>query len=179
MTSGGSSGPIGRAAYDEAFPRVSDALTLYVWRRPTFHLTRWAAAAGLPVPVLTFLEAVLAVLVFWLFWHGHYWPGLLGAVAVMLLSIVAKMLARLTHAAVSANRLRIAVEIVHPLFWWWAWERGLAAYGRPLEPIYATMVVWVVVGGTIAIRVIETLALHRFNGMEIHGWSAPHAIPTS
>jgi hypothetical protein len=120
--------------------------------------------------MLTLLEAVLAVLVFWLFWHGHYWPGLLGAVAVMLLSLVAKMLARLTHAPASANRPRVAIELVHPLLWWWAWERGLAAYGRPLEPVYATMVVWVVVGGTIAIRVIETLALHRFNGMEIHAW---------
>jgi hypothetical protein len=170
MTSGGSSGQIGRAAYDEAFPRVSDALTLYVWRRPTFYLTRWAAAAGIPVPVLTLLEAVLAVLVFWLFWHGHYWLGLLGAVAVMPVGVGAMMAARLSHAPGSANRLRLTVELVHPLLWWWAWERGLVAYGRPLEPVYATMVVWVVVGGTIAIRVIETLALHRFNGMEIHAW---------
>jgi hypothetical protein len=80
------------------------------------------------------------------------------------------MLARLTHVAVWENRVRIAVEVLHPLLWWWAWERGLAAYGWPLEPVYATMVLWVVVGGTIAIRVIEALALHRFNGMEIHAW---------
>ena len=32
------------------------------------------------------------------------------------------------------------------------------------------MVLWVVVGGTIAINVIEGLALQRFNGMEIHAW---------
>jgi hypothetical protein len=170
MTSAESSGPIGRAAYEEAFPRTGDALTLYLWRKPAFQLTRWAAAAGVPVLVLTLLEAVLALLVFWLFWHGHYWLGLLGAVAVMPVSVAAMMLARLCHAPASANRLRVAVEIVHPLFWWWAWGRGLAAYGRPLEPVYATMVLWVVVGGTVALRVIEALALHRFNGMEIHAW---------
>jgi len=31
-------------------------------------------------------------------------------------------------------------------------------------------VLWVAVGGTIAIGGIETLARHRFHGMEIHAW---------
>jgi hypothetical protein len=170
MTSAESSGTIGRAAYEEAFPRVSDALTLYLWRMPAFTLTRAAAVARVPAAVLTLLEALLAGLVFLLFWNGRYWPGLLVALAVMLVSVAGMMLSRLTHAPVWANRLRIAVEIVAPLSWWWAWEHGLAAYGRPLEPVYATMVLWVVVGGTVALRAIEALALHRFNGMEIHAW---------
>jgi hypothetical protein len=32
------------------------------------------------------------------------------------------------------------------------------------------MVLWVVVGGTIAIRAVEALAQLRFNGMELHAW---------
>ncbi|MEP6982686.1 MAG: hypothetical protein ABI853_03470 [Sphingomicrobium sp.] len=172
MTSAESSGTIGRAAYEKAFPRVSDALTLYVWRSPAFVVTRAAAAAaaGIPAITLTLLEALLAGLVFLLFWTGRYWPGLLVALAVMLVSVAGMMLSRLGHAPVWANRLRLAVEVVAPLSWWWAWAHGLAAYGRPLEPVYATMVLWVVVGGTVALRAIEALALHRFNGMEIHAW---------
>ena len=169
MTSAGSSGPVGRAAYDEAFPPVIDALTFTVWRRLAFPLTRWAAAAGVRTSVLVVLEALLAVLVFWLFWHGRYWLGLAVAVAVMIVSVAAMMLARLTHAPALENRLRIAIEVVHPLTWWWAWGHGLGAYGRPLEPVYATMVLWVVVGGTIALNVTEAVAVHRF-GMEIHAW---------
>jgi hypothetical protein len=170
MTSAESSGAIGHAAYEKAFPRVSDALTLYLWRRPAFAVTRGAAAAGFPAAAVTLLEALLAGLVFLLFWNGRYWHGLLVALAVMLVSVAGMMLSRLTHTPAWANRLRIAVEIVAPLFWWWAWVHGLATYGRPLEPVYATMVLWVVVGGTVALRVIEALVLHRFNGMEIHAW---------
>jgi hypothetical protein len=170
MTSAGTSRAITRAAYDEAFPRVSDALTLYVWRGPAFGLVRWAAAAGLPAAAAIVLEALLAILVFALFWHGRFWAGLVVSVLVMAVSVVAITLSRLRHAPRATNQLRVAVDVLYPLLWWWGWEHGLAAYGRPLEPIYATMVLWVVVGGTIAIRVVEGLAVHRFNGMEIHAW---------
>src|SRR5205814_4184051 len=105
-----------------------------------------------------------------LFWKGHYWFGLIAALAVMLLSVVAMMLSRLAKTATWADRTRIAVEALVPLLWWWAWAHGLAAYGRPLEPIFATMVLWVVVGGSVAIRVVEGLSIHRFGGMEIHAW---------
>jgi len=170
MANAGSSGPVGRAAYDEAFPRVSDALTLYLWRRPALLLTGWAVKARVPTLALTLFEALLALLVFALFWRGHYWPGLLLALAVMVASVAGLVLARLTHAPQRANRSRIALEIVHPILWWWGWEHGLGDYGRAFEPVYATMVLWVVVGGTVAMRVIEGLALHRFNGMQIHAW---------
>jgi hypothetical protein len=36
-----------RASYDAAYKGVTDALTLYLWRKPAFYLTRWAARAGL------------------------------------------------------------------------------------------------------------------------------------
>ena len=35
--------PVERAAYDAAYKGVTDVLTLYLWRRPAFYLTRWAA----------------------------------------------------------------------------------------------------------------------------------------
>ena len=41
------SDPQERAAYDAAYKGVTDALTLYLWRKPAFYLTRWAARAGL------------------------------------------------------------------------------------------------------------------------------------
>ena len=169
MTTAGSSGLIGHAAYKEAFPLTGDALTLYLWRRPAFPLTQLVAERGVPVPVITVVEALLATLVFWLFWNGHYWLGLAFAVALMPASVAAMMLARVSHAPPSARRLGLALEVLEPLLWWWAWEHGLAASGRPLDPVYATMVLWVVVGGTVAINVIEALAIHRF-GMEIHAW---------
>ena len=37
--------PVERAAYDASYKGVTDFLTLYLWRRLAFHLTRWAAKA--------------------------------------------------------------------------------------------------------------------------------------
>jgi len=170
MTSAGGSGKIGRGAYEEAFPRVGDALTLHLWRPLAFMPVRWAVGVGVPAAAAIAAEALLAALVFACFWHGRYWLGLLLSVAVMLVSVSVLMLSRLTCATRPTNRLRSAVELLYPLSWWWAWEHGLAAYGRPFEPIYATMVLWVVLGGTVAIHAVEALAMHRFNGMEIHAW---------
>lgn len=146
------------------YPRVADALTLYAWRVPAVRLSQWAEAAGVPAAAFAAAEVLLSLLVFASFWRGHYWPGLLAAVAVMIVSVAGPA------ANARERRLRHAVATLFPLLWYWAWEHGLAAHGRPFHPVYATMVLWVVAGGTIAINVIEALAVARFNGMEIHAW---------
>src|SRR5206468_11543828 len=61
------------------------------------------------------------------------------------------------------------IDLIHPPFWWWAWLHGLAAYGRPLDPVYATMVLWLIVGGYVAQRIIEGLFITQF-AMHIHVW---------
>ena len=45
--------PVERAAYDAAYKGVTDILTLYLWRKPAFHLTRWAAQAGMTPNMVT------------------------------------------------------------------------------------------------------------------------------
>ena len=89
----------------------------------------------------------------------------------MVLDTVDGKLARCTGASSKwGNVFDHGIDLVHPPFWWWAWEHGLAAYGRPLEPVYATMVLWAIVGGYVAQRMIEGLFIKRFDGMEIHVW---------
>jgi phosphatidylglycerophosphate synthase len=163
--------PVERAAYDAAYKGVTDALTLYLWRRPAFYLTRWAARAGLSPNFITLIGGVLCALAFVLFWRGNYWPGVLCGFGFMVLDTVDGKLARCTGASSKwGNVFDHGIDLVHPPFWWWAWEHGLAAYGRPLEPVYATMVLWVIVGGYVAQRAIEGLSIQRFAGLEIHVW---------
>jgi phosphatidylglycerophosphate synthase len=164
-------GPVERAAYDAAYKGVTDALTLYLWRKPAFYLTRWAARAGLAPNFITLVGAILCVLAFWLFWNGHYWPGIVSGFIFMVLDTVDGKLARCTGASSKwGNMFDHGIDLVHPPFWWWAWLHGLGAYGRPLEPVYATMVLWVILGGYVAQRIIEGLSIKRFGGMEIHVW---------
>jgi phosphatidylglycerophosphate synthase len=163
--------PVERAAYDAAYKGVTDALTLYLWRRPAFYLTRWAARAGLAPNFITMIGAVLCVLAFFLFWRGDYWLGVLSGFIFMVLDTVDGKLARCTGASSKwGNVFDHGIDLVHPPFWWWAWLHGLSIYGCPLEPFAATMVIWVIVGGYVAQRVIEGVSIKRFNGLEIHVW---------
>jgi phosphatidylglycerophosphate synthase len=162
--------PVERAAYDAAYKGVTDVLTLYLWRRPAFYLTRWAARAHLSPNLVTFVGALLCVLAFFLFWKGDYWLGVLSGFVFMVLDTVDGKLARVTGASSKWGEVfDHGIDIVHPPFWYWAWEHGLAAYGRPLQPVYATMVLWAIIGGYVAQRIIEGLFIKRL-GMEIHVW---------
>ena len=51
-----------RAAYDGAYKGVTDILTLYLWRRAAFHLTRWAAKAGISPNFVTTVGALFCVI---------------------------------------------------------------------------------------------------------------------
>jgi len=163
--------PVERAAYDASYKGVTDVLTLYLWRRPAFYLTRWAAQAGVTPNMVTMVGALLCVLAFFLFWRGEYWLGVLSGFIFMVLDTVDGKLARCTGASSKwGNVFDHGIDLVHPPFWWWAWEHGLAAYGKPLEPVYATMVLWAIVGGYVAQRIVEGIFMRRFGGMHIHVW---------
>ncbi len=162
--------PVERAAYDAAYKGVTDILTLHLWRRPAFYLTRWAARASLSPNAVTLVGALLCVFAFFLFWRGDYWWGVLSSFAFMVLDTVDGKLARVTGASSKWGEVfDHGIDIVHPPFWYWGWEHGLSAYGRPLEPVLATMVLWTIVGGYIAQRIIELIFIRRL-GLEIHVW---------
>ena len=162
--------PVERAAYDAAYKGVTDVLTLYLWRRPAFYLTRWAARARIAPNAVTTVGAILCVLAFLLFWRGEYWWGVLSGFIFMVLDTVDGKLARVTGASSKWGEVfDHGIDLVHPPFWYWAWEHGLATFGRPLEPVFATMVLWTIIGGYVAQRLIEGIFIKRL-GLEIHVW---------
>ncbi|HYX46937.1 MAG TPA: CDP-alcohol phosphatidyltransferase family protein [Sphingomicrobium sp.] len=162
--------PVERASYDAAYKGVTDVLTLYLWRRPAFYLTRWAARAGIAPNLVTLVGAILCILAFLFFWRGEYWWGVVSGFVFMVLDTVDGKLARVTGTSSKWGEVfDHGIDLVHPPFWYWAWEHGLAAYGRSLEPVFATMVLWTIVGGYVAQRIIEGLFIKRLK-MEIHVW---------
>jgi phosphatidylglycerophosphate synthase len=159
-----------RAAYDASYKGVTDALTLYLWRKPAFYLTRLAAETGLSPNAVTAVGAVLMILAFWLFWIGDYWIGILSGFVFMVLDTVDGKLARCTGTSSKwGEAFDHGIDLIHPPFWWWAWAHGLAPYGRPLEPVYETMLLAVIVVGYIGQRIIEGLFIYYFK-MHIHVW---------
>ncbi|MEO7503678.1 MAG: CDP-alcohol phosphatidyltransferase family protein [Sphingomicrobium sp.] len=159
-----------RAAYDASYKGVTDALTLYLWRRPAFYLTRCAARAGASPNQVTSVGAILCAATFFLWVDGHYWPGILTGFGFMVLDTVDGKLARCTgQSSKWGNIFDHGIDLIHPPFWWWAWAEGLKAVGQPLEPVYQLMVVGAIVGGYVLQRLIEGLFIH-FYRMDIHVW---------
>ena len=159
-----------RAAYDASYKGVTDILTLYLWRRPAFYLTRWAARAGMTPNMVTAIGAALCVAAFFLFLEGWYWTGVLAGFGFMVLDTVDGKLARCTgQSSKWGNVFDHGIDLVHPPFWWWAWAEGLEAYGRPFERVYELLIVGAIVFGYVAQRVIEGIFMRRF-GMHIHVW---------
>jgi phosphatidylglycerophosphate synthase len=159
-----------RAAYDASYKGVTDALTLYLWRKPAFYLTRWAAESGLTPNAVTGFGAILCLVAFFYFWFGGYWLGIAAGFIFMVLDTVDGKLARCTGTSSKwGEAFDHGIDLVHPPFWYWAWAHGLAAYGRPFEPVYETMLLAAIILGYIAQRVIEGIFIARFK-MHIHVW---------
>jgi phosphatidylglycerophosphate synthase len=163
--------PVERASYDASYKGVTDALTLYLWRRPAFYLTRWAARAGMTPNMVTAIGAALCVAAFVLFYDGWYWTGIAAGFAFMVLDTVDGKLARCTgQSSKWGNLFDHGVDLIHPPFWWWAWAEGLQAYGRPLDDrVYEMMIVGAIVVGYVAQRIVEGIFVRRY-GMHIHVW---------
>ena len=159
-----------RAFYDAAYKGVTDLLTLYLWRRPAFWLTRWAAVAGMTPNMVTLVGFVFCALAFWLFWGGHYWAGTATGLVFMVLDTVDGKLARCTgQSSKWGDLLDHGVDLLHPPFWWWAWVHGLGSAGHQIEEVYKVSLIAVIVGTYILGRIIEGWFKNRF-GMHIHVW---------
>jgi phosphatidylglycerophosphate synthase len=159
-----------RAAYGASYKGVTDILTLYLWRRAAFYLTRWAAQAGMTPNMVTAIGAILCVAAFFLFLNGWYWSGMAAGLTFMVLDTVDGKLARCTgQSSKWGNIFDHGVDLIHPPFWWWAWAEGLEAYGRPFERVYELLIVGAIVFGYVAQRIIEGIFVRRY-GMHIHVW---------
>jgi phosphatidylglycerophosphate synthase len=166
----GNAEAVERAAYDASYKGVTDILTLYLWRRAAFHLTRWAARAGLSPNSVTAVGAALCVAAFFLFYNGWYWTGIVAGFGFMVLDTVDGKLARCTgQSSYWGDIFDHGIDLVHPPFWWWAWSEGLEAYGRPFERVYELLIVGAIVFGYVVQRVIEGIFVRRY-GMHIHVW---------
>jgi len=162
--------PVERAAYDASYKGVTDALTLYLWRKPAFYLTRWAARAGMTPNQITLVGAALCIATIFLFAKGWYWLGMASGFGFMVLDTVDGKLARCTgQTSWWGNIFDHGIDLVHPPFWWWAWAEGLNYHDDPFERVYEVLIVAAIVFGYIVQRVIEGIFMRRY-GMHIHVW---------
>jgi phosphatidylglycerophosphate synthase len=161
---------IERAAYDASYKGVTDFLTLYLWRRPAFYLTRWAALAGMTPNQVTLIGAIMCIATFFFWMDGMYWPGIATAFGFMVLDTVDGKLARCTgQSSKWGNIFDHGLDLVHPPFWWWAWANGLNSRADPFEAVYEWLIILAIVIGYVVQRVTEGIFMRKY-GMHIHVW---------
>ena len=159
-----------RAAYDASYKGVTDLLTLYLWRRPAFYLTRWAAQAGMTPNQVTLIGAILCIATFFFWMEGMYWPGIATAFGFMVLDTVDGKLARCTgQSSKWGNIFDHGLDLIHPPFWWWAWANGLNSRADPFEAVYEWLIILAIVIGYVVQRVTEGIFMRKY-GMHIHVW---------
>jgi phosphatidylglycerophosphate synthase len=160
-----------KASYDAAYKGVTDLLTLYLWRGAAFHLTRWAAMAGLSPNMVTTIGAAFCIATFFFFVHGYLWTGLGTALAFMVLDTVDGKLARCTGTSSKwGNLFDHGIDQVHPPFWYWAWGQGLDDVGDALSAGVLWETIAVVMGGYVLQRLIEVAFVRSSGGIQIHAW---------
>jgi phosphatidylglycerophosphate synthase len=161
---------IERQSYYGAYKGVTDILTKYLWPEIALVLTRIAARIGISPNMVTTVGAALCVAATVLFWHGYYWTGMALGFVFMVLDTVDGKLARCTiTSSYWGNIFDHGIDLVHPLFWWWAWAEGLGAWGLALGRDDFAFVMGVMIAGYLIQRLIEGIFIRRFK-MHIHIW---------
>jgi phosphatidylglycerophosphate synthase len=88
----------------------------------------------------------------------------------MVLDTVDGKLARCTITSSHwGNIFDHGIDLVHPLFWWWAWAEGLGSWGLALSHDDFVFVMGAMIGGYLLQRVIEGIFIRQFK-MHIHVW---------
>jgi phosphatidylglycerophosphate synthase len=153
--------------YRAAYKGVTDLVTKWVWPRPAFAVTRWAAARSITPNAVTAASAVLVLAALVAFAWGYFALGLVAAWGMTFLDTVDGKLARVTLTSSKiGNVFDHGIDLIHPPFWYAAWWRGAAAVAPSawLEPA-----MWVVVVGYVVGRLLEGVFLALFK-FELHAW---------
>jgi phosphatidylglycerophosphate synthase len=155
--------------FDLAYKGVTDIVTKYVFPRPAFHATRFAARRGIRPNTVTTLGLLLVFVVIALFATGRFALGLLLSFAMSFLDTVDGKLARVTQTSSRfGNYFDHVIDMVHPPIWWIAWWWGVGATRGP-QPNWWNAAGIAVFGGYIALRLLEWSFISTF-GVRIHTW---------
>jgi phosphatidylglycerophosphate synthase len=155
--------------FELAYKGVTDIVTKYVFPRPAFYATRFAARLGVTPNTVTTASLLLVVVVLDLFVKGEFALGLWLGFAMSFLDTLDGKLARVTQTSSTfGNYFDHIIDMVHPPLWWIAWWYGVGT-GLDPQPDWWNAAGIAVFVGYIALRLLEWDFIATF-GVRIHTW---------
>ncbi|UCG12682.1 MAG: CDP-alcohol phosphatidyltransferase family protein, partial [Deltaproteobacteria bacterium] len=133
--------------------------------------TRWCARFSITPNQVTFVGFLLVVLATVLFARGNFGWGLLAGWVMTFLDTVDGKLARVTVTSSRFGHLfDHVIDLVHPPIWYVAWGLGLGVSQVGLPDLSLQSVLWIIVGGYIAGRLVELAFTQCFGRFGIFCW---------
>lgn len=153
--------------FDGSYKGVTDLVTKWLWPVPAQWGTRFCARFGIVPNLVTSLSLILSTLALYLFYQGHYAPGLVAAWIMTFLDTVDGKLARVTiNYSPFGHLFDHAIDLVFPPLWYLAWWLSL----KSLPGISMPLALWLILGGYVAGRAVEGVFKQCLESSGIFCW---------
>ena len=157
--------------FSGSYKGVTDLVTKWVWPVPAQWATRLCVRFGIRPNHVTVLSLLLVVVAGISFAYGLYGWGLLAGWLMTFLDTVDGKLARVTVTSSQfGNVLDKGLDLIHPPLWYIAWGLGLQAFHPGISGVTLDLVLWLILGGYIAGRLIEGVFLVWLGAFGIFCW---------
>ena len=153
--------------FDGSYKGVTDLVTKWLWPVPAQWGTRFCARFGIVPNVVTSLSLILSTVALFLFYHGHYAPGLALAWIMTFLDTVDGKLARVTiNYSPFGHIFDHAIDLVFPPLWYLAWWLSLPS----IPGVSMPLALWLILGGYVAGRAVEGVFKQCLESSGIFCW---------
>jgi phosphatidylglycerophosphate synthase len=154
-----------------SYKGVTDLVTKWLWPVPAQWVTRLCARYNIFPNHVTSLSLLLSILAVFQFYYGAYAWGLFSAWLMTFLDTVDGKLARVTiNYSPFGNIFDHAIDLVFPPIWYFAWGMSFQLLQPEIWGIPIDMVIWLIIGGYVAGRLVELLFKQFLESSGIFCW---------
>lgn len=157
--------------FSSSYKGVTDLITKWAWPRPAQWCTRVCARYGIRPNHVTIVSLVLVIIAGILFAYGQFLWGLVPGWLMTFLDTVDGKLARVTVTSTRFGHFfDHLIDLFHPPAWYVAWGMGLGVSYVVLPKLSLDLVIWVIIIGYIAGRLIELTFKQCLGSFGIFCW---------
>lgn len=144
--------------FSSSYKGVTDLITKWAWPWPAQRCVGICAHYGIMPNYVTFISLVLVILACVFFAEGLFGWGLAAGWLMTFLDTVDGKLARVTITSTRfGHYFDHLIDLIHPPIWYITWGLGLKVAYVGTPGLSLNIILWVIIGGYVAGRLVERL----------------------